>query len=104
MCRGVLPGKDRRGLVKVVGQAHNGLGIVGTSPLCRLSLRAGQYTPGEGQGRSGEDRRWCGHELLVEQCNFRDVKGHVLDLSVIGRCGESNLEESIHGRVSNDPV
>lgn len=104
VCRGVLPSKDRRRLVKVVGQSHNGLGIVGTSPFCRLGLRTGEHTPGEGQSGSGEDRRGCGYKLLMEQGNLRNVECHVLDLSIIRRCGKGDLQEGIHGRVSNNPV
>lgn len=40
----------------------------------------------------------------MEQGNLRNVKGHVLDFGVVGSFGECNLEEGVHGWVSNNPV
>ena len=88
----------------MVGQAHNGLGIVGTSPFCRLGLSALKHTPGEGQSRSGKDGRRCGHELLMEQGNLCNIQGHVLDFGVVWSFCKSDLEKGVDGGVSNCPV
>jgi len=40
----------------------------------------------------------------MEKSDLGDVQGHMLDFGIVRRLGESNLEESVDSRVSNDPV
>lgn len=73
-------------------------------PLSVVDLMSAEDRSSESQGRSSHDGRLGRHKVSVVESNLAQVRGHVLNLSVISLLGRHELLEKVDGGVANRPL
>ena len=89
--------------MQLLGQSHQRHRVVLRGPLRVPGLGSVEDAPREGQRGPSEVGGWLRNKLPVEQGDLRNVQSHVLYLGIIRGIQDGDLQEAIHGGVSDGP-